>query len=59
MHREREKTAVLETGMGMKFGLAIGDKEAVGMMYILGCIFPFKLPSSLKETVRKLIDIPR
>lgn len=56
MHREKEKTVVLKTATGLKFGLVLGDKEVVGMMFILGCIFPFKSPSFLKETVRKLIS---
>ena len=57
MHREREKTAVLKTGIGLKLALVLGNKEeAAVMIRILGCIFPLKLPSFLKETVRKLIS---
>lgn len=40
MHREREKTAVLKTGIGLKFGLALGNKEeAAAMIHILRYAF--------------------
>lgn len=57
VHKEREKTAVLKTGTGLKLGLVPGNKEkATAMIHVFGCIFPLKLPSFLKETVRKLIS---